>query len=69
MSTGKHGKGSENNHSTLLILSTFENNKYPQYIKLHTLPNYKGDLIEIYLKEKCILNASTVIHCDGDRAF
>lgn len=67
--TGKRGKGSENKQPTLLVLSTFEDNKYPQYIKLHTLPNYKGEPIESYLKEKCIFNASTVINCDGDRAF
>lgn len=67
--SGERGKDSENKQPTLLVLSTFEDNKYPQYIKLHTLPNYKGDPIEIYLKEKCIFNASTVIHCEGDRAF
>ena len=39
---GKHGKGSENKQSTLLVLSTLEDNNYPQYVKLHTLLNYKG---------------------------
>jgi hypothetical protein len=53
----------------LLVLSTSEDNEYPQYIKLHALPDYKGEPIESYLKEKCIFKGSTVINCDGDRAF
>ena len=48
----KRGKGSENRQPTLLVLSTSEDNEYPQHIKLHALPDY----IESYLKEKCIFN-------------
>ena len=65
----KRGKGPENRHPTLLILSTSEDNEYPQYIKLHALPDYRGEPTESYLKEKCIFKGSTVINCDGDRAF
>ena len=52
----KRGKGSENRQPTLLVLSTSEDNEYPQYIKLHALPDYKGEPIESYLKEKCLFN-------------
>ena len=48
----KRGKGSENRQPTLLVLFTSEDNEYPQYIKLHALPDY----IESYLKEKCLFN-------------
>lgn len=65
----KCGTGFENKQPSLFVLLTLEDNKYPQYIKFHTLPNYKGEPIESYLKEKCIFNASTVINCDGDRTF
>ena len=39
----KRGKGSENKQPTLLVLSTSEDNEYPQYIKCHALPDYKGE--------------------------
>lgn len=66
---GKRGKGSENKQPTLLVLSTGEDNNYPQYVKLHPLPNYKGEPIENYLKDKCIFDPSTIINCDRDKAF
>lgn len=66
---GKRGKDSENKQPTLLILSTLEDNNYPQYVKLHTLPNYKGETIEKYLKEKCLFDPTIVINCDRDKAF
>lgn len=66
---GKRGKDSENKQPTLLILSTLEDNNYPQYVKLHTLPNYKGEPIEEYLKEKCLFDPTIVINCDRDKAF
>ena len=67
--SGKRGKGSENKQPTLLVLSTAENNNYPQYIKLHTLPNHKGEPIEEFLKKKCIFKPASIINCDKDKAF
>lgn len=33
----------------LLVLSTFEDNEYPQYVKSHTLPNYKIEQLKVIL--------------------
>ena len=52
---GKHGKGSENKQPTLLVLYTLEDNNYPQYVKLHTLPNLKVNLSKNISKKNVCL--------------
>lgn len=64
----KPGKATEQ-QEVFMVLSTEKENKYPEYIKLMTINDYKGKTYKECLENTCILSPKVTLNTDGDLAF
>ncbi len=69
-STSEHssGKGTDQ-QDFLAILSTGEENKYPQFIKLYTIPADNGKMMERLIKKSVKTGKERKLNTDGSNTF
>lgn len=60
---GKRGKCADK-QPVVIILVTAEDNKYPTYVKLHTLKNHKSAPIKEWLFKHVKPNKTTIVNCE-----
>lgn len=68
VSKNKRGRSTEQ-QEVLGILSTKQENKYPQYIKFRLLNDYSGDSLKKSIEKCTKLSPDAVLNTDGEKGF
>lgn len=64
----KRGKSTEQ-QEVFMTLSTEKENRYPEYIKLTPINDYKGSTYRKCLEKAAVLSPEVTLNTDGDSAF
>lgn len=67
-SKNKSGRASEQ-QKVLGVLSTRQENRYPQYIKLRLIKDYSGQSLKKNIEKYCELSKTCSLNTDGEKGF
>lgn len=69
-SKGEHMQGmAAEKQPFLAVLSTLQENRYPQYLKLFTIPKDTKDMMEKFLNKSIVTGIERVLNTDGKSTF
>lgn len=69
-SKGEHMQGMATEKQPFLaVLSTLQENRYPQYLKLFTIPKDTKDMMEKFLNKSIVTGIERVLNTDGKSTF
>lgn len=64
----KRGKSSDK-QEVFSVLSTAQENRYPEFIKLCLINDYKGETFKSCIERVCKIDKDTLLNTDGEKGF